>query len=52
MGPFVAMFSLTENLSLPPVKIHCSLLAEDAVKHAIKDYKNKQVQVQEVAFET
>lgn len=43
---------IAENLSLPPVKIHCSLLAEDAVKHAIKDYKNKQVQVQEVAFET
>ena len=28
-------------LSLPPVKIHCSLLAEDAIKAAINDYKNK-----------
>ena len=29
------------ELCLPPVKIHCSVLAEDAVKAAIKDYKNK-----------
>jgi len=28
-------------LALPPVKIHCSVLAEDAIKHAIEDYKNK-----------
>jgi nitrogen fixation NifU-like protein len=27
---------------LPPVKIHCSMLAEDAIKAAIQDYKNKQ----------
>ncbi|UVC54028.1 NifU protein [Theileria orientalis] len=32
---------ISEKLNLPPVKIHCSLLAEDAVKHAIKDYLNK-----------
>ena len=32
---------IAEHLSLPPVKIHCSLLAEDAVKAAIADYKNK-----------
>lgn len=32
-------------LSLPPVKLHCSLLAEDAVKAAIKDYKQKQGQI-------
>jgi len=31
-----------EELSLPPVKIHCSVLAEDAIKAAIKDYKAKQ----------
>ena len=31
-----------EELSLPPVKIHCSVLAEDAIKAAIKDYKSKQ----------
>jgi nitrogen fixation protein NifU and related proteins len=30
-----------EELSLPPVKIHCSVLAEDAIKAAIKDYKEK-----------
>jgi len=29
------------ELSLPPVKIHCSVLAEDAIKAAIKDYQNK-----------
>ena len=33
---------IVEELSLPPVKIHCSVLAEDAIKAAIKDYQNKQ----------
>ena len=33
---------IVEELSLPPVKIHCSVLAEDAIKAAINDYKNKQ----------
>ncbi len=33
---------IVEELSLPPVKIHCSVLAEDAIKAAIEDYKNKQ----------
>ena len=32
---------IVEELSLPPVKIHCSVLAEDAIKTAIADYKNK-----------
>ena len=32
---------IAEELSLPPVKIHCSVLAEDAIKAAIKDYKTK-----------
>ena len=32
---------IAKELSLPPVKIHCSILAEDAVKAAIEDYKNK-----------
>ena len=32
---------IAEHLSLPPVKIHCSVLAEDAIKAAIKDYKSK-----------
>ena len=33
---------IVEELSLPPVKIHCSVLAESAIKAAIKDYKSKQ----------
>jgi len=32
---------LAEELALPPVKIHCSVLAEDAIKAAIKDYRSK-----------
>ena len=35
---------LAEELALPPVKIHCSVLAEDAIKAAIKDYQDKQNQ--------
>jgi nitrogen fixation NifU-like protein len=34
--------SIVEELSLPPVKVHCSVLAEDAIKAAIKDYQDKQ----------
>ena len=34
---------LAEELSLPPVKIHCSVLAEDAIKSAVSDYKKKQL---------
>ncbi len=34
---------IVEELSLPPVKIHCSVLAEDAIKSAIADYKKKVV---------
>lgn len=34
---------IVEELALPPVKIHCSVLAEDAIKAAIKDYQTKQV---------
>jgi nitrogen fixation protein NifU and related proteins len=33
---------IAEELALPPVKIHCSILAEDAIKAAIDDYRNKQ----------
>ncbi len=33
---------IAEELELPPVKIHCSVLAEDAIKAAIEDYKTKQ----------
>jgi nitrogen fixation NifU-like protein len=32
---------LAEELALPPVKIHCSILAEDAIKAAVADYKGK-----------
>lgn len=33
--------AIVEELALPPVKIHCSVLAEDAIKSAIKDYQEK-----------
>ena len=32
---------IAANLALPPVKLHCSVLAEDAIKAAIEDYRNK-----------
>ena len=34
--------AIAQHLALPPVKIHCSVLAEDAIKAAIQDYQNKQ----------
>jgi len=34
---------IAEELTLPPVKIHCSILAEDAIKAAVQDYKKKHV---------
>ena len=34
---------IAQHLALPPVKIHCSVLAEDAIKTAIKNYKEKQI---------
>jgi nitrogen fixation NifU-like protein len=37
--------AIVEELSLPPVKVHCSVLAEDAIKAAIKDYQKKQTAV-------
>ena len=33
---------IATELALPPVKIHCSILAEDAIKSAVNDYRNKQ----------
>tara|TARA_B100000287_G_scaffold327001_1_gene311399 strand:+ start:22 stop:420 length:399 start_codon:yes stop_codon:yes gene_type:complete len=39
----VSNVEIVEELSLPPVKIHCSVLAEDAIKSAIADYKQKQI---------
>jgi nitrogen fixation NifU-like protein len=41
---------LVEELNLPPVKIHCSVLAEDAIKFAINDYRQKQG-LEELVFE-
>ena len=41
---------LVEELSLPPVKIHCSILAEDAIKSAINDYRKKQG-LEEIVFD-
>ncbi|MGH7438240.1 MAG: Fe-S cluster assembly scaffold IscU [Polyangiaceae bacterium] len=35
---------IVEELNLPPVKIHCSVLAEDAIKSAISDYRKKQAE--------
>jgi len=37
----ITNFQIAEELALPPVKIHCSILAEDAIKAAIKDYELK-----------
>ena len=34
---------IASHLKLPPVKLHCSMLAEDAIKAAVKDYKSKKV---------
>jgi len=36
--------NIAQELALPPVKIHCSILAEDAIKAAVKDYKEKHPQ--------
>ena len=40
---------IVEELSLPPVKIHCSVLAEDAIKAAINDYKQKAANIESAA---
>ena len=42
--------TIVEELNLPPVKIHCSVLAEDAIKAAINDYRKKQG-LEELEFE-
>ena len=42
---------IVKELSLPPVKIHCSVLAEDAIRAAIGDWKKKQQTAQPVAVE-
>ena len=43
---------IVTELSLPPVKIHCSVLAEDAIKAAISDYKKKQATETRVAVDS
>jgi nitrogen fixation NifU-like protein len=40
--------TIVQELNLPPVKIHCSVLAEDAIKAALEDYQKKQEQVKEL----
>ena len=40
--------TISEELALPPVKIHCSVLAEDAIKAAVRDYKQKKGLIKEV----
>jgi NifU-like protein involved in Fe-S cluster formation len=44
MALSISNSDIAQELSLPPVKIHCSVLAEDAIKAAIKDYQNKQAE--------
>jgi len=43
---------IVEELNLPPVKIHCSVLAEDAIKSAISDFRKKQAERRAAAAET
>tara|TARA_R110001583_G_scaffold124828_2_gene276319 strand:+ start:1430 stop:1822 length:393 start_codon:yes stop_codon:yes gene_type:complete len=43
----ITNMQIAKELSLPPVKIHCSVLAEDAIKKAILDWKNKQTATKE-----
>jgi nitrogen fixation NifU-like protein len=38
---------IAEELSLPPVKIHCSILAEDCLKAAIEDYRKKKPNIEQ-----
>ena len=42
----VTNVQIVDELSLPPVKIHCSVLAEDAIKGAIADYRRKQAELE------
>jgi nitrogen fixation NifU-like protein len=40
---------IAEELALPPVKIHCSILAEDAIKAAVEDYRHRLVSADQTA---
>lgn len=44
--------AIVEELALPPVKVHCSVLAEDAIKAAIKNYQDKQPAAETAVAET
>lgn len=48
---FIVMLyrEIAKHLSLPPVKLHCSMLAEDAIKAAVKDYEAKKAKATEKA---
>jgi len=41
---------IAKELSLPPVKLHCSMLAEDAIRSAIKDYRSKRAKLADTSF--
>lgn len=43
---------IAQHLRLPPVKLHCSMLAEDAIKAAVLDYKKKKVESRKLSNET
>lgn len=49
MCAFIFASEIAKHLSLPPVKLHCSMLAEDAIKAAVKDYKEKRVKTNDAA---
>uniref|UniRef100_F6HHV5 NIF system FeS cluster assembly NifU N-terminal domain-containing protein n=1 Tax=Vitis vinifera TaxID=29760 RepID=F6HHV5_VITVI len=40
------LWEIAKHLSLPPVKLHCSMLAEDAIKAAVKDYEAKRAKTE------
>jgi NifU-like protein involved in Fe-S cluster formation len=42
---FCVFSEIAKHLSLPPVKLHCSMLAEDAIKAAVKDYEAKKAKL-------
>ena len=48
-APQIKNTQIAQELSLPPVKIHCSILAEDAIKAAVEDYKKKHAETKKVA---
>ena len=49
MSLLIRNTEIAQHLSLPPVKIHCSVLAEDAIKAAVSDYKSKKAGKTEAA---